>query len=65
MVSAETLISYPGWKLVFTVHTDASDTQLGAFISHNDKPISLFSRRLIQPQRNYTKTEKELIAIVE
>ena len=43
---------------------DASDKQLGAVISHNNKPISLFSRRLSNPQRNYTTTKKELLAIV-
>ena len=44
MVSAETLISYLDCKLPFTVHTDASDKHLGAFISHNNKPIAFFSR---------------------
>ena len=33
MVSAETLLSYPNWKLPFTVHNDASDEQLGVVIS--------------------------------
>ena len=65
MVSADTLLSYPDWKLPFTVHTDASEKQLGTVISQNDKPIYFFSRKLIQPQRNYTTTEKELIEIVE
>ena len=36
MVSEKTLLSYPDWKLTFTVHTDASDKQLGAVISHNN-----------------------------
>ena len=58
MVSAETLISYTGWKLTFTVHTDTSDKQLGAIISHNNKPIALLSRILSKPQRNYTTNEK-------
>ena len=65
MVSAETLLSYPDWKLLFTVHTDASDKQLGAVISQNNKPIAVFSRKLIKPQRNYTTNKKELIVIVE
>ena len=65
MVSAETLLSYPDWKLTFTVHTDASDKQLGTVIIHNNKHFSFFSIILIKPQRNYTTTEEELLAIVE
>ena len=64
MVSTETLIIYPGWELTFTVHTYTSDKQLGSVISQNNKPISFFSRILSNPQRNYTTTEKELLAIV-
>ena len=55
MVSAEALLSYPDSKLKFTVHTDASAKQLGAVIIQNNK----------KPQRNYTTTNKELLAIVE
>ena len=58
MVSFETLLSYP-------VHTNAFDKNLGAVISQNNKPISLFSIRRIKPQHNCTTTEKEIIAIVE
>ena len=65
MVFAETLLSYPDWKLPFTVHTDASDKQLGAVIRQNNKPINFFSRKLSKPQHNYTTTKKELLAIVE
>ena len=65
MVSSETLLSYPDWKLPFTVHTDSSDKKVGDVISHNNKPIYFFSRRLIQTQRNYTMNEKKLLAIVE
>ena len=54
MVSAETLLSYPDCTNNFTVHTDTSDKQLGDVIIHNNKPIELFSRRLINPQLNYT-----------
>ena len=65
MVSAETLLSYPDWKLPFTVHTDTSDKQVGAVISQNNKPITFFYRRLSNTQHNYTTTEKELLVEVE
>ena len=65
MVSAEILLSYSNWKIPFTVNTDASDKQLGSVISQNNKYIALFSIIFIKPLRNYTKTEKELLAIVE
>ena len=65
MVSDETLLSYPDWKLPFTVHTDAYNKQLGAVISHKNEPIACFSRILSNPQRNYNTTEKELLMIVE
>ena len=58
MVSAETLLSYPYWKLQFTVRTDASAKQLGYVISQNNKSIELFSIILSQPRRNYTTTKK-------
>ena len=58
-------IAYPNWNMPFEVHTDASDKQLGAVISQNNKPIAFFSRRLSKSQRNYTTTEKELLFIVE
>ena len=64
MVSAEALLIYPYWKLSFTVNTDAYDKQLGAVISHNNKPIAFFSRILSKTHRNYTTTEKELLMIV-
>ena len=65
MISTETLLNYTDWTIPFTVHTDASDQQLGAVISQNNKHISFFSRKLSKPQRNYTTPEKELILIVE
>ena len=42
MVSAENLLSYPDWTIIFTVHTDAFDKQLVAVISHNNKPVAFF-----------------------
>ena len=52
MVSAENLLNCNYWKIPFTLHTGASDKQLGAVISQNDKPIALFSRKLSKPWCN-------------
>ena len=40
MVYAVTLFNYPDCTITFTGNTDAFDKQLGAVISHNNKPIS-------------------------
>ena len=52
MVSADTLLDYPDWKIPFTVQTYSSDKELGAVISLNNKPIDLFLRKISKPQRN-------------
>ena len=52
MVSARTLLDYPGWKKVFKVHTDRSDKKLGAFVSHNK---IIFYLLLNGPINSYNK----------
>ena len=65
MFSDETLLSDPYVILPLTVHTDASDKQLGSNISKNNKPIAYFQRILSKLQRNYTTTLKKLLVIVK
>ena len=38
----ETLLSYPDFNLPFEIYANASHTQLGAVISHNNKPIAIW-----------------------
>ena len=42
MVSEETLLNFIDWNIMFTIHIYASDKHLGAVISQNDKPITIF-----------------------
>ena len=39
MVSYDTVLSDPYWTITFTVHTNASDKQLGVVIGQNNKLI--------------------------
>jgi hypothetical protein len=65
VVAKETLLVYPNFNETFDIHTDASDRQLGAVISQAGLPIAFYSRKLNNAQKNYTTTERELLAIVE
>ena len=62
MVSAETLLSCPYLKIPFTVHTNDYEKHLGAVTSHNNKPISFFSNRLRNPQRNRTTSPRRKLS---
>ena len=65
VLSKETLLRYPDFSKEFEIHTDASQSQIGAVIAQDGKPIAFYSRRLTDCQTRYTTTERELLAIVE
>ena len=58
----------PNWKLPFEVMCDASDLVIGAVLGQREegKPYVVYysSKMLNEAQRNYTTTEKELLAVV-
>ncbi|RVW59165.1 Retrovirus-related Pol polyprotein from transposon 17.6 [Vitis vinifera] len=58
----------PNWKLPFEVMCDASDFAMGAVLGQREdgKPYVIYyaSKTLNEAQRNYTTTEKELLAVV-
>ena len=44
VVSNENMLNFPYWIIPFTFHTDASDTQLGDVISHNNKTLPSYQK---------------------
>ncbi|RVW73714.1 Retrovirus-related Pol polyprotein from transposon 17.6 [Vitis vinifera] len=62
------IVRAPNWKLPFEVMCDASDLAMGAVLGQREdgKPYVIYyaSKTLKEAQRNYTTTEKELLAIV-
>ena len=64
IITTDAMNVYPDYYIPFHVYTDALDFQLGAAIIQNNKPLAYYSKKLTPAQKNYTTTEKELLAIV-
>ncbi|RVW69206.1 Retrovirus-related Pol polyprotein from transposon 297 [Vitis vinifera] len=62
------VVRAPNWQLPFEVMCDASDFAIGAVLGQREdgKPYMIYyaSKTLNEAQRNYTTTEKELLAVV-
>ncbi|WKA01467.1 hypothetical protein VitviT2T_019748 [Vitis vinifera] len=62
------IVRVPNWKLPFEVMCDASDFAIGVVLGQREdgKPYVIYyaSKTLNEAQRNYTTTEKELLAVV-
>lgn len=58
------VLAYPNFNETFALTTDASNEGIGAVLSQNDHPCCYISRTLNPPERKYSTTEKELLAIV-
>ena len=67
-LSSAPIIAPPSWDLPFELMCDASDFAVGAVLGQRkDKLVHVIyyaSKVLNENQRNYTTTEKELLAIV-
>jgi hypothetical protein len=62
------MLQYPDFSKEFILTTDASNQGLGAVLSQGeigkDLPIAYASRNLNNAEKNYSTSEKELLAIV-
>ena len=62
-MAREVILAFPDFNKPFHIYTDASDTQLGAVITQEGKPIAFYSKKLNPAQTRYTTMEKELLSI--
>jgi hypothetical protein len=67
-LTSKPILQYPDFTREFILTTDASNHGLGAVLSQGeigkDLPIAYASRNLNSAEKNYTTSEKELLAIV-
>jgi hypothetical protein len=64
-ICSDLVLSLPDFEREFIVNSDASNHGYGAFLEQeNNKVIAYFSRSYTAAQRNYSTSEKELLAIV-
>lgn len=62
------ILACPNFELPFEVHTDASDFGVGAMLCQvvdgDEHPVAFMSRSLTGPERNYSVTEREALAVL-
>ena len=68
ILTSDSFLVLPDMSLMFRLDTDACNSGVGAVLSQFQdgawRPIGYFSRGLNKAQKNYSTTEKELLAIV-
>ena len=64
-ISENVLLVFPNPNIAYDIYTDASDYQLGAVITQNNRTVAFFSRKLSTAQLKYPTIDKEMLCIVE
>jgi hypothetical protein len=64
IICREVMLTFPDFSKPFHIYTDASDKQLGALITQDDKPIAFYSIKLNSAEQRYTTGEQELLSVI-
>ena len=51
-IAKDVVLAYPDYSQGFEIYTDSSKFQLGAAITHNNRPLVFFSHKLDTVQQN-------------
>jgi hypothetical protein len=54
IICREVMLTFPDFSKPFHIYTNASDLQLGAVITQEEKPIAFYSRKVNSAQKRYT-----------
>jgi hypothetical protein len=65
IICREVMLTFPDFSRPFHIYIDASDKQLSAVITQDEKHIVFYSRKLKSAPQRYTTGEQELLSIVE
>jgi hypothetical protein len=63
LMAAVVSCAYPDHNKPFHIFTDASDSQLGAWVMQEDKLVAYYSKKLNSAQMNYATIDKELLCL--
>lgn len=64
LITEPIFLKIPNFNLPFELATDASNEAIGAILSQNNQVVEYASRSLNTTEKNYSTTEKELLAII-